>query len=59
MQFFEKQWYMLWLTGIFFISEGFEDFSYSEAITDSPFNNLNLDRLSSAVNILMEKVKLN
>ena len=36
--FFEKQWYMLWLTGIFFISEGFEDFFWPKAITNSPFN---------------------
>ena len=24
--FWRKKWYMLWLTGIFFISEGFKDF---------------------------------
>ena len=39
-----KKWYMLWLTGIFFlfyfnfISDRFEDCSSREAITDSSFN---------------------
>ena len=46
MRFLEKQWYMLWLTGTFFISEGFEDFSQPEAITDSPFNLCKCENMS-------------
>ena len=37
MQFFEKKWYMLWLTGLF-ISEGFWRVFLTQGYHDSPFN---------------------